>query len=66
MKALLLLVLLAAPAGAQTSQPAPLAPPFFDRGSITLRNATGQPLSWSVALATVLILAAAMLGARAR
>lgn len=59
MKAWLLLALLAAPVAAQsmaaqgmaaqgmaeqTSQPAPLAPPFFDRGSLTLRNATDQPL----------------------
>lgn len=34
--------------------------------TVLLLWTTGQPLSWSVALATVLILAAAMLGARAR
>lgn len=44
MRALLLLGLLAGPAAAQTGQPARLVPPFFDRGTITLRNATGQPL----------------------
>lgn len=42
---LLLLLLLAGPALAQQGQPARLIPPFQDRGTVTLRNATSQPLS---------------------
>lgn len=44
MRALLLLALLAAPAMAQPGQPGRLIPPFYDRGTITLRNATDQTL----------------------
>lgn len=45
MRAVLLLLLLAGPALAQQGQPARLIPPFEDRGTVTLRNATAQPLS---------------------
>ena len=38
------LLLLTLPAAAQPAPPAPLIPPFFDRGTVTLRNATPQPL----------------------
>lgn len=40
-----LLLLLAQPAAAQPGMPAPLVPPFFDRGTVTLRNNTALPLS---------------------
>jgi hypothetical protein len=37
---LVLLLLLAGQAAAQPNTPAPLAPPFYDLGTVTLRNAT--------------------------
>lgn len=45
MRALPLLALLAFPAAAQFAPPAPLAPPFYDLGTVTLRNATTLPIS---------------------
>lgn len=46
---LLLLLLLAGQAAAQSAPqfapPARLIPPFHDRGTVTLRNATSQPLA---------------------
>lgn len=45
MKYLPPLLLLAVQAAAQSAPPAPLIPPFHDRGTVTLRNATSQPLS---------------------
>jgi hypothetical protein len=45
MRAWPLLTLLALPVAAQPAPPAPLMPPFFDRGTVTLRNATPLPLT---------------------
>jgi hypothetical protein len=42
MRAWSLLLLLA---GGAAAQPAPLISPFFDRGTVTLRNATALPLA---------------------
>lgn len=44
MRAWPLLLLLAGGAAAQPAPPAPLISPFFDRGTVTLRNATPLPL----------------------
>jgi hypothetical protein len=55
---LIFLLLLAGPAAAQPAPPAPPAPlmsPFFDRGTVTLRNATALPLQqfflWNLGMA---------------
>ncbi|MBS7792133.1 hypothetical protein KTR66_19185 [Roseococcus sp. SDR] len=42
--AVLIFPLLALPAAAQPTAPAPLTPPFQDLGTVTLRNATGLPI----------------------
>jgi hypothetical protein len=51
----MLLLLLAGPAAAQPAPPAPLMQPFFDRGTVTLRNATAQSLQqfflWNLGMA---------------
>jgi hypothetical protein len=45
MRAWSFLILLAGAAAAQPAPPAPLISPFFDRGTVTLRNATPLPLA---------------------